>query len=128
MRILVLITWQNNFYIVMVALFIIGCKTPKPYVKNEFLDILSDSDYEHKTGEYYKKLLKDKNIDSLLAMTTDFYNIKMVAKPNKKIFKLDKKKTFSLKIVNYGTKELYLPEWFRRDKCVVRFRIDNRTL
>ena len=38
------------------------------------------------------------------------------AKPNKKVFNLEDKKLFSMQITNYGTKELFLPEWFRNNK------------
>ncbi len=106
----------NKFIlIIIVFIVIIGCKsTSKNNHKkqlnhlHENEDMLSD-DYLEKLKEFSSNA----NLDSIRANTSDFYDIEICSKPIKKLFNLEEKKLFSMQITNYGTKELYLPEWFR---------------
>ena len=71
--------------------------------------------------EYWEELSKSFghiSMDSIRANTSDFYDIEIVSNPNKKVFNLEETKQFSMKITNYGTKDLYMPEWFRIDKNI----------
>ena len=106
-------------FILITAIFIalIGCKSTSNNHKKTLVylhdkeDYLND-DYFEKLKEYSSSI----NIDSIRANTSDFYDIEICSKPNKKVFNLEEKKLFSMEITNFGTKELYLPEWFRNNK------------
>jgi hypothetical protein len=91
-----------------ITYLIFGCKPHKSKIESEYFNKL---DFDH-----IKNLTKNVNLDSIRSNTSDFYDIKICSKPNKKVFNLDEKKLFSMQITNYGTKELYLPEWFRNNK------------
>ena len=95
---------------------VFGCKTPKYNGQNEYLNRNIFVPLDKEQEEYFEKLKKNRNTDSIRAITSDFYDIEICSKPNKKIFNLEEKKLFSMEITNYGTKELYLPEWFRNNK------------
>ncbi|WP_452602352.1 hypothetical protein [Pontimicrobium sp. MEBiC06410] len=102
------------FQLVLIALLLIGCKTSKQSNEKKLLTYtLSKDDYL--PDDYLKKLKSSSKIDtnSVLSSTTDFYRIKIISKPNKKKYSLAEPKLISLKITNYGSKELYLPEWFK---------------
>jgi len=106
-------------FILITAIFIalIGCKSTSNNHKKNLVylhdkeDYLND-DYFEKLKEYSSSI----NMDSIRANTSDFYDIEICSKPNKKVFNLEEKKLFSMEITNFGTKELYLPEWFRNNK------------
>lgn len=98
---------------IFVLLFFLGCKTPKYNIQNDYLNRKIDV-ADKEDIEYIKKLVaKNNNWDSIRSNTSDFYDIEICSKANKPIFNLEEKKLFSMQITNYGTKELYLPEWFR---------------
>jgi hypothetical protein len=109
----------------LIVFSVVGCKTPKYNTQNEYLNpTLFTTDKED--VEYIKNLIKDVNLDSIRASTSDFYDIEICSKANKPIFNLEEKKLFSMQITNFGTKELYLPEWFRvnRDFDDVEMKIE----
>lgn len=93
---------------VCITFLIFGCKTHKSKIEGEYFD---KPDFDH-----IKNLTKNVNLDSIRSNTSDFYDIKIFSNPIKKVFNLDEKKLFTMQITNYGTKELYLPEWFRDNK------------
>lgn len=62
--------------------------------------------------------LKNKNVNTVDTkkvtkepITTEFYSILAFANPKSKIYKLSELKLFDLKLINIGTKDLYVPEW-----------------
>lgn len=106
------------FYIFVLTLLIVSCKSTSKINHKKYLDHLRNMD-ESIDYEYIEELKKSSsrvNMDSIRANTSDFYDIEIVSKPNKKVFNLDEQKLFSMQITNYGTKELYLPEWFKDNK------------
>jgi hypothetical protein len=101
---------QLPYLLIVLAVF--SCKTPKYNTQNEYLNRKLDAT-DKEDIEYIKNLIKGGNWDSIRSNTSDFYDIEICSKANKPIFNLEEKKLFSMQITNYGTKELYLPEWFR---------------
>lgn len=104
--------------ILIIGLFAIGCKSTLKSNHEKYLAYLHDNN-NMIPDDYLLKLNKSSskvNMDSIRAITSDFYDIEICSKPNKKVFNLEEKKLFSMEITNYGTKELYLPEWFRNNK------------
>ncbi|BCY29594.1 hypothetical protein KK2020170_24620 [Flavobacterium okayamense] len=99
---------KQSLLYVFITFFIFGCKTHTSKIEGEYFN---DLDFDH-----IKNLTKNVNLDSIRSNTSDFYDIEICSKPNKKVFNLEEKKLFSMQITNYGTKELYLPEWFRNNK------------
>lgn len=106
---------KQNLSYLLVVFILVGCKTHKYNTQNEYLNRTLNT-IDDEDVEYIKNLIKEVNLDSIRANTSDFYNIEICSKPNKKVFNLEEKKLFSMEITNYGTKELYLPEWFRNNK------------
>lgn len=96
-------------------MFILGCKSNLRINYKKDLAYLQDTT-DYLSDDYIEKL-KDSsdfiNIDSIRAKTSDFYDIEVCSRPMKRVFNLKDKKLFSIQITNYGSKELYLPEWFR---------------
>ena len=71
------------------------------------------------SASHISSLLADNNIDSLYAATTsDFYLIDVKVDLKKTQYTLNEKKEFDIKVVNYGTEDLYMPEWLRRDHTI----------
>jgi hypothetical protein len=104
--------------ILIIGLFTFGCKSTSKDNYRRYLEYLND-EKNNLPDEYFEKLRKSSpnfSMDSLRANTSDFYDIEICSKSIKKVFTLEEKKLFSMEITNYGTKVLYLPEWFRRDK------------
>lgn len=104
--------------ILIIGLFAIGCKSTLKSNNEKYLAYLHDNN-NMIPDDYLLKLNKSSNrvnMDSIRSNTSDFYDIKICSKPIKKVFNLEEKKLFSMQITNYGTKELYLPEWFRDNK------------
>ncbi|MDD3005628.1 hypothetical protein [Flavobacterium sp.] len=106
---------QAIIYISLIFI-VFGCKTPKYNGENEYLNRNIFVPLDKEQEEYFEKLKKNRNTDSIRANTSDFYDIEISSKPNKKVFNLEEKKLFSMEITNFGTNELYLPEWFRNNK------------
>jgi hypothetical protein len=101
----------------IILYFLISCKSAIKNNDKKYLAYLNDTT-DLLPDDYLEKLRKSSyhvNMDSIRANTSDFYDIEIVSKPNKKIFNLEEQKFFSFKITNYGNKELFLPEWFRID-------------
>lgn len=106
------------FLMLVFSIFVISCKSSQNNNRRKYLEYLND-DKELLPDDYLEKLKETSsnvNMDSIRTNTSDFYNIEICSKPNKKVFNLEEKKQFSMKITNYGTKELYLPEWFRNNR------------
>ena len=111
---------KNLFLIWVVSIFVLSCKSTHNNNHRKYLEYLND-DKELLSDDYFEKLKKTSNnfnMDSMRANTSNFYDIEICSKSNKKVFNLEEKKLFSMEITNYGTKELYLPEWFRIDKNI----------
>lgn len=105
-------------FILIIGLFAIGCKSTSKSSQKKYLAYINDTN-NLLPDNYLEKLKEDAssiNLDSLRTNTSDFYDIEIRSKPNKKVFNLEDEKQFSMKITNYGTKELFLPEWFRNNK------------
>lgn len=109
----------RTFYYLFIFITLLSCKTNKYNSDNEYLNrsifVPLDKDQEEHFEELRKKF-NSFSMDSIRAKTSDFYDIEICSKPNKKVFNLEDKKQFSMKITNYGTKELNLPEWFRNNR------------
>lgn len=109
---------KQVLYISIMTIFLVGCKSTKKSNDKKYLAYLHDTtdllpdDYLEKLKEFSGRI----NMDSIRADTSDFYDIEICSKPNKKVFNLEEQKLFSMQVTNYGTKELYLPEWFRNNK------------
>ena len=109
---------KKIIFISIIGLFTFGCKSTSKNIHKKYLEHLQSMD-DTVDYEYLEELRKKSNsfsMDSIRANTSDFYDIEICSKPNKKVFNLEDKKQFSMKITNYGTKELFLPEWFRSNK------------
>ena len=109
---------KKFIYISIIGLFLIGCKSIEKSNNENYLAYLNDSN-NLLPNDYLEKLKKSSDIismDSIRANTSDFYDIEIYSKPNKKTFTLEEQKEISIEIINYGNKILYLPEWFRTDK------------
>lgn len=109
---------KKIIYILTICLLATGCKSTSKSSHKKYLEYINDTS-DLLPDEYFEKLKEsfgNFSMDSMRANTSDFYDIKICSKPNKKVFNLDEKKLFSMQITNYGTKELYLPEWFRNNK------------
>lgn len=108
---------NKNLYLIAIIL-VLGCKSTQSDNHKKYLAYINNPN--NLLPEDYLKELKESmrhvNMDSIRANTSDFYDIEICSKPNKKVFSLEDKKQFSMKITNYGTKELYLPEWFRNNR------------
>ncbi len=101
--------------IFIILLLVLGCKSTSKSSHKKYLAYINDTN-NLLPDDYIEKLKENVgniNIDSIRANTSDFYDIEIRSKANKPIFNLEEKKLFSMQITNYGTKELYLPEWFR---------------
>ncbi|VXC21661.1 hypothetical protein FLAVO9AF_70051 [Flavobacterium sp. 9AF] len=106
---------KNLFLLIICSIFILGCKTNSKNNHKKNLEYLNNTD-DYVSKEYIDKIKESSsnvNKDSIRINTSDFYDIKIISHPQKKVFDLEEKKNFSMQITNYGTKELYLPEWFR---------------
>jgi hypothetical protein len=109
---------KKTIYLFIIILFTFSCKTTQKNNHKKYLAYINDTN-NLLPDDYLEKLKENVgniNTDSLRANTSDFYDIEIHSKPNKKVFNLEEKKQFSMKITNYGTKDLYLPEWFRNNK------------
>jgi hypothetical protein len=110
---------NKKLYLTIIILaFVLGCKPTSKSSHKKYLAYINDTN-NLLPDDYLEKLKENVgniNIDSLRANTSDFYDIEIRSKPNKKVFNLEDKKLFSMQITNYGTKELFLPEWFRNNK------------
>lgn len=107
---------NKYLYLIIIILFLVlGCKSTSKSSHKKYLAYIIDAN-NLLPDDYLEKLKENVgniNIDSIRANTSDFYDIEICSKANKPIFNLEEKKLFSMQITNYGTKELYLPEWFR---------------
>ncbi|MEM9680132.1 MAG: hypothetical protein AAF901_07385 [Bacteroidota bacterium] len=92
--------------LILVLIFIVSlsCKPQKESLRKS-LQYETEHDME---PDLYQPKLRDEPIK----ITTDFYKIVLLSFPKNEVFTLNEDKTFDLRIINYGTKELYLPEWF----------------
>ncbi len=109
---------KKLFLIIIILTFVLGCKSTSKNSHKKYLAYINDTN-NLLSDDYFEKLKENVgsiNVDSLRASTSDFYDIEIRSKPNKKVFNLEEKKLFSMQITNYGTKELFLPEWFRNNK------------
>lgn len=109
---------KRIIFILIIGLFIFGCKSTSKNIHKQYLEHLQSMD-DTVDYEYLEELRKKSNgfsMDSIRANISDFYNIEICSKPNKNVFSLEEQKLFSIQITNYGTKELFLPEWFRSNK------------
>ncbi|MCA0350237.1 MAG: hypothetical protein LCH35_13370 [Bacteroidetes bacterium] len=108
---------KNLYVLIVISFFICGCKSTQNNNHEKYSAYLNDSK-ELLPDDYLEKLKESAgniNMDSIRSNTTDFYDIEIVSKPNKLVFNLAEQKLFSMKITNYGTKELNLPQWFRNN-------------
>lgn len=109
---------KHIIYILVLTSLVIGCKSNSKSNHKKYLTYINDPNNllpdEHL--EELKESIIHINTDSLRANTSNFYDIEIISKPNKKVFNLEEKKLFSMEITNYGTKELFLPEWFNDNK------------
>lgn len=111
---------KKIIYISILSLFALGCKSTLKNNHKKYLAYINDTT-NLLPYEYFEKLKESSgkfSMDSLRANTSNFYDIEICSKPNKKVFSLEEEKLFSMKITNYGTKVLYMPEWFRIDKNI----------
>lgn len=109
---------KKIYLILVISFFVIGCKSTTKNNHKKYLAYLNDTT-DLLPKDYFEKLKESSsrvNMDSIRANTSDFYDIEICSKPNKKVFSLEEQKLFSMQITNYGTKELFLPEWFRSNK------------
>jgi hypothetical protein len=100
----------------LIIFIVFGCKTLKKNNKNEYLNRTIFIPLDKEQEEYFENRKMNRNMDSIRANTSDFYDIEICSKPNKKVFSLEEQKKVSIEIINYGNKVLYLPEWFRSNK------------
>lgn len=55
---------------------------------------------------------------SLQSTTTDFYNI-ITLLDTKKKYTIKEKKIFDIRIINYGQKEIFIPEWLTKNELKI---------
>lgn len=106
------------FFLMIFLILIIGCKSTLKNNHNKYLTHLNDSS-NILPNDYLEKLKVSSDslhLDSIRESTSDFYDVEIISKSNKKIFHLEEQKLFSMQIINYGTKDLFLPERFRDNK------------
>ncbi len=111
---------KRIIFISIIGLLTFGCKSTSKKIHKKYLEHLQsmDDDLDYEYLEELRKKFNSFSMDSLRANTSDFYDIEICSKPNKKVFSSEEEKLFSMEITNYGTKELYMPEWFRTDKNI----------
>ncbi|MGV9002661.1 hypothetical protein [Flavobacterium sp.] len=108
---------KNLCLLIVISILFYGCKSTSKYNHKKYLEYLNDTkDYlPHNDIDELKESARHVNIDTIRTNTSNFYDIEICSNPNKKIFNLEEEKQFSMLITNYGTKELYLPQWFKNN-------------
>ncbi len=78
------------FYTFALTLLIVGCKSTSKIDFKKYLEHLRnvDDSIDYEYIEELKKSSSRVNMDSIRANTSDFYDIEIVSKPNKKVFNL----------------------------------------
>ena len=86
------------------ALILVGCGSSKD---QSFSRLPYETEHDIESDIYNYRIKNDS-----IKITTDFYKVVVLSDPKKKVFLLDEDKVFDLRVINFGMKELYLPEWF----------------
>jgi hypothetical protein len=99
---------MKKIQIIIILITVLSCSSTK---KAERLPIDGEID-----DSYIKEINKNYSLQSI---TTDFYNIVTLI-DTKSLYVLDEFKKFDIRIINYGQKEFFLPEWLSKSE----FKID----